>query len=215
MSQQLPAGKTIADYSINSDGLVVQTAAIGTADEKGIIKVDGVGTPVVEQIGNQQADFRVGITSNLRINDFTFYMLWDWKQGGDIYNRNTQWNTISERSAIVDQAGKPENEKKTRKYYGSLYDVNQNQGFWVEDGTFLKLREVSLTYNFPKSFSNSLPFTSGRLSLIGRNVLQFTNYSGWDTEVSSYDSGVQQNFAVDYSVYPTQATYSLSLNLKF
>ena len=215
MSQQLPAGKTIADYSINSDGLVVQTAAIGTADEKGIIKVDGVGTPVVEQIGNQQADFRVGITSNLRINDFTFYMLWDWKQGGDIYNRNTQWNTISERSAIVDQAGKPENEKKTRKYYGSLYDVNQNQGFWVEDGTFLKLREVSLTYNFPKSFSNSLPFTSGRLSLIGRNVLQFTNYSGWDPEVSSYDSGVQQNFAVDYGVYPTQATYSLSLNLKF
>ena len=194
---------------------MVQTAAIGTADEKGIIKVDGVGTPVVEQIGNQQADFRVGITSNLRINDFTFYMLWDWKQGGDIYNRNTQWNTISERSAIVDQAGKPENEKKTRKYYGSLYDVNQNQGFWVEDGTFLKLREVSLTYNFPKSFSNSLPFTSGRLSLIGRNVLQFTNYSGWDPEVSSYDSGVQQNFAVDYGVYPTQATYSLSLNLKF
>lgn len=215
MSQQLPTGKTIADYSINSDGLVVETAAIGTPNEKGIIKVDDVGTPVVEQIGNQQADFRVGITSNLRINDFTFYMLWDWKQGGDIYNRNTQWNTISERSAIVDQAGKPENEKKTRKYYGSLYDVNQNQGFWVEDGTFLKLREVSLTYNFPKSFTNSLPFSSGRLSLIGRNILQFTNYSGWDPEVSSYDAGVQQNFAVDYGVYPTQATYSLSLNLKF
>ena len=215
MAQQLPAGKTIADYSINSDGLVVETASIGTANEKGIIKVDEAGTPVVEQIGNQQADFRVGITSNLRVNNFTFYMLWDWKQGGDIYNRNTQWNTISERSAIVDQSGKAENEKKARKYYGSLYDVNQNQGFWVEDGSFLKLREVSLTYNFPKSLTDALPFTSGRLSLIGRNVLQFTNYSGWDPEVSSYDGNVQQNFAVDYGVYPTQATYSLSLNLKF
>lgn len=215
MAQQLPAGKTIADYSINSDGLVVETASIGTATEKGIIKVDEAKTPVVEQIGNQQADFRVGITSNLRVNNFTFYMLWDWKQGGDIYNRNTQWNTISERSAIVDQSGKAENEKKARKYYGSLYDVNQNQGFWVEDGSFLKLREVSLTYNFPKSLTEALPFTSGRLSLIGRNVLQFTNYSGWDPEVSSYDGNVQQNFAVDYGVYPTQATYSLSLNLKF
>lgn len=215
MAQQLPAGKTIADYSINSDGLVVETASIGTATEKGIIKVDEAGTPVVEQIGNQQADFRVGITSNLRVNNFTFYMLWDWKQGGDIYNRNTQWNTISERSAIVDQSGKAENEKKARKYYGSLYDVNQNQGFWVEDGSFLKLREVSLTYNFPKSLTEALPFTSGRLSLIGRNVLQFTNYSGWDPEVSSYDGNVQQNFAVDYGVYPTQATYSMSLNLKF
>ena len=215
MALQLPAGEKITDYSINSDGLVVKTSTIGTADEAGIIKVDENGTPAVDQIGNQQADFRIGLTSNLTYRNFNFYMLWDWKQGGDIYNRNNQWNTISERSAIVDQAGKPEGEKKTRKYYGSLYDVNQNQGFWVEDGTYLKLREVSLTYNFPKTLTEKLPFTSGRLSLIGRNVLQFTNYSGWDPEVSSYSGDVQQNFAVDYGVYPTQSTYSLSLNLKF
>jgi hypothetical protein len=215
MALQLPAGEKITDYSINSDGLVVKTSTIGTPDEAGIIKVDENGTPAVDQIGNQQADFRIGMTSNLTYRNFNFYMLWDWKQGGDIYNRNNQWNTISERSAIVDQAGKPEGEKKTRKYYGSLYDVNQNQGFWVEDGTYLKLREVSLTYNFPKTLTEKLPFTSGRLSLIGRNVLQFTNYSGWDPEVSSYSGDVQQNFAVDYGVYPTQSTYSLSLNLKF
>ncbi len=215
MALQLPAGEKITDYSINSDGLVVKTSTIGTPDEAGIIKVDENGTPAVDQIGNQQADFRIGLTSNLTYRNFNFYMLWDWKQGGDIYNRNNQWNTISERSAIVDQAGKPEGEKKTRKYYGSLYDVNQNQGFWVEDGTYLKLREVSLTYNFPKTLTEKLPFTSGRLSLIGRNVLQFTNYSGWDPEVSSYSGDVQQNFAVDYGVYPTQSTYSLSLNLKF
>jgi len=215
MALQLPAGEKITDYSINSDGLVVKTSTIGTPEEAGIIKVDENGTPAVDQIGNQQADFRIGMTSNLTYRNFNFYMLWDWKQGGDIYNRNNQWNTISERSAIVDQAGKPEGEKKTRKYYGSLYDVNQNQGFWVEDGTYLKLREVSLTYNFPKTLTEKLPFTSGRLSLIGRNVLQFTNYSGWDPEVSSYSGDVQQNFAVDYGVYPTQSTYSLSLNLKF
>jgi len=215
MALQLPAGEKITDYSINSDGLVVKTSTIGTPEEAGIIKVDENGTPAVDQIGNQQADFRIGLTSNLTYRNFNFYMLWDWKQGGDIYNRNNQWNTISERSAIVDQAGKPEGEKKTRKYYGSLYDVNQNQGFWVEDGTYLKLREVSLTYNFPKTLTEKLPFTSGRLSLIGRNVLQFTNYSGWDPEVSSYSGDVQQNFAVDYGVYPTQSTYSLSLNLKF
>lgn len=215
MALQLPDGGKITDYSINSDGIVVKTSTIGTPEEAGIIKVDENGTPAVDQIGNQQADFRIGLTSNLTYRNFNFYMLWDWKQGGDIYNRNNQWNTISERSAIVDQAGKPEGEKKTRKYYGSLYDVNQNQGFWVEDGTYLKLREVSLTYNFPKTLTEKLPFTSGRLSLIGRNVLQFTNYSGWDPEVSSYSGDVQQNFAVDYGVYPTQSTYSLSLNLKF
>jgi len=215
MSSQLPSGSSINDYIVNADGVVVEKESVGTADEAAIIKVDERGTAVFGQIGNQTADFRVGINSNITWKNFNFYMLWDWKQGGDIYNRNTQWNTISERSAFVDQFGKPEDQKKTRKYYGSLYDVNQNNEFWVEDGTFVKLREASLTYNFPSKLTKLLPIKSGRISLIGRNLLQFTKYSGWDPEVSSYSSDVAQYFNVDYGVYPTQTTYSLSLNLKF
>ena len=88
MAKQLPAGDAIGDYSVNSDGLVVKTADIGTADEKGIIMVDANGTPDFVQIGNQNADFRMGMTSNMSYGDFALYMLWDYKQGGDIYNRN-------------------------------------------------------------------------------------------------------------------------------
>jgi len=216
MAQQLPSGGSIGDYSVNSDGVVVKTADIGTANEAGIIKVDSAGTPVTEQIGNQNADFRVGMTSNMNWGDFGLYMLWDWKQGGDIYNRNTQWNTISERSAIVDQAGKPDNMKKTRKYYGSLYDVNQNNGFWVEDGTYVKLRELALSWNMSDEISDIVPgITSAKLSLIGRNLLTITDYTGWENEVTTYSGGTQQYFSVDYGVYPTQSTYSLSLKLNF
>ncbi|MEL0073076.1 MAG: hypothetical protein VW710_01370, partial [Flavobacteriaceae bacterium] len=193
---------------------VVRTADIGTPNEAGIIKVDETGTAVQEQIGNQNADFRIGINSNMSYKNFNLFMLWDWKQGGDVYNRNGQWNTISERNAIVDQAGKPENEKKTRKYYGSLYDVNQNNGFWVEDGTYFKLREIALTYNLPKEKLGNF-FTQAKISAIGRNVLTFSDYLGWDPEVTSYSAGTQQYFAVDYGVYPTQSSYSLSLQVKF
>lgn len=216
MAAQLPAGGSISDYSVNSDGMVVRTATIGTTDEAAIIKVDASGTPVTEQIGNQNADFRVGMTSNLTYGDFGLYMLWDWKQGGDIYNRNTQWNTISERSAIVDQAGKPDNMKKTRKYYGSLYDVNQNNGYWVEDGTYVKLRELALSWNATDMFTDIVPgISSAKLSIIGRNLLTITDYTGWDPEVTTYSGGTQQYFAVDYGVYPTQSNYSLSLKLNF
>jgi len=214
MAQQLPAGASISEYSINSDGLVVRTADIGSPDEAGIIKVDESGTAVQEQIGNQNADFRIGLNSNMSYKNFNLFMLWDWKQGGDVYNRNGQWNTISERNAIVDQSGKPENEKKTRKYYGSLYDVNQNNGFWVEDGTYFKLREIALTYNVPKEKLGNF-FTQAKISAIGRNVLTFSDYLGWDPEVTSYSAGTQQYFAVDYGVYPTQSSYSLSLQVKF
>jgi TonB-linked SusC/RagA family outer membrane protein len=216
MSAQLPDGGSISDYSVNADGLVVETANIGSVDEAAIAKVDENGVAVFEQIGNQNADFRVGMTSNFTYKNIDFYMLWDWKSGGDIYNRNTQWNTISSRAGIVDQAGKPQNEKKTQNYYGSLYDVNRANKFWVEDGSFVKLREVAISYNFSKEMlARTKVIKNAKLSLIGRNILTFTDYTGWDPEVTNYSSGTQQYFSVDYGVYPTQTSYSLSLKLNF
>ena len=145
-------------------------------------------------------------------------MLWDWKGGGDIYNRNGQWTTISERNAIVDQAGKAESEKKTVDYYAALYDVNQNNGFWVEDGTYVKLKELSLAYTLDSdklaNVANGF-FDEIKVSLIGRNLLTITDYLGWDPEVANYDSATQQYFSVDYGVYPTNTSYSLSVQFKF
>ena len=56
---------------------------------------------------------------------------------------------------------------------------------------------------------------NAKLSLIGRNILTLTDYTGWDPEVTNYSSGTQQYFSVDYGVYPTQTSYSLSLKLNF
>ncbi|MBL4904463.1 MAG: outer membrane beta-barrel protein, partial [Flavobacteriaceae bacterium] len=218
MTNQLPTGTSITDYAVNSDGVVVRADAIGTVNEAAIIEVDEDGIAVFEKIGNQNADFRVGVTSNFSYKDFDFYMLWDWKSGGDVYNVNGQWTTISERNAMVDQAGKPDSEKKTRVYYGTLYDVNQNNAFWVEDGTYVKLKEASVSYTIPSTKLSSVAngfFKEVKFSLIGRNLLTFTDYLGWDPEVANYDGGTQQYFSVDYGVYPNQTSYSLSVQLKF
>jgi hypothetical protein len=58
-------------------------------------------------------------------------------------------------------------------------------------------------------------FEEIKISAIGRNLLTFTDYKGWDPETAAYDSGTQQYFAVDYGVYPNQSSYSLSVQLKF
>ena len=117
---------------------------------------------------------------------------------------------------IVDQAGKPADQKKTVSYYESLYDTNNNNGFWVEDGSFVKLREVSLSYNVPTEWIQNIGFFEDiKVSLIGRNLLTFSDYKGWDPEVLSYDGSTQQYFSVDYGVYPIQRSYSLSVQFKF
>ncbi len=217
MAQQLPAGESIDDYTINSDGYVVKAADIGTPNEKAFIKLTD-GVRVKEVIGNQTPDFRVGLTSNTSYKNFSFYMLWDWKQGGDIYNRNSQWNTIKNRTAMIDQYGKPANEKKAVPYYQSFYDVNSDNDFWVEDGSFVKLREASLSYSFDKKMLSKIGngfIKNIKLSLIGKNLLTFTNYSGWDPEVAKYDSDTKQYFSVDFGVYPNQKSWAMQVELKF
>lgn len=218
MAQQLPEGANINDYTVNRDGVVVLADAIGTTDERAIKRLDADGNTWFGNIGSQNADFNLGLTSNFNYKGFNFYMLWDWKQGGDIYNRQGQWLTRDNRNAMMDQAGLAEGEKKTQDYYQSLYDANNDLEFWVEDGSFVKLREASLFYTFGRDqlsgFADGF-FNTLRVGVTGRNLLVFTDYSGWDPEVQRYDSLTQNYYAVDYGVYPVSRSYNFSVQLKF
>ena len=218
MAQQLPEGATIEDFVVNSDGYVIPAGTEGTVNEKAQILLGEDGTRLYDKIGSQNADFNMGFTSNLAYKGFNFYMLWDWKNGGDIYNRQGQWLTRDNRNAIMDQAGVPEGEKKTYDYYQSLYDVNQENKYWVEDGSYVKLREASLFYSFTKDQLSGVAngfFDGLRLGVTGRNLLVFSDYSGWDPEVQRYDSVTQNYYAIDYGVYPVPRSYTFSAQIKF
>lgn len=218
MQQQLPEGRNINDYVVNRDGVVVLADAVGTTDEKAIRRLDADGNTWFGKIGSQNADFNLGLTSNFRYKGLNFYMLWDWKEGGDIYNRQGQWLTRDNRNAMMDQAGVAEGEKKTQDYYQSLYAANGDLEHWVEDGSFVKLREASLFYTFGRDQLSGIAngfFNTLRLGVTGRNLLVFTDYSGWDPEVQRYDALTQNYYAVDYGVYPVSRSYNFSVQLKF
>ncbi|APZ45070.1 hypothetical protein BW723_01615 [Polaribacter reichenbachii] len=218
MATQLPTGMAISDYVVNADGVVVEASTIGTVYESAILKENADGSTWVGDVGNSTADFNIGLRNTISYKGFDFYMLWDWKQGGDLYNRNGQWLTRDNRHAMIDQSGKAAGEQKTVNYYQSLYDVNQNNGFWVEDASFVKLREASIFYTLDsdklKNVANGF-FNSLRIGLTGNNLLTFTDYSGWDPEVQLYDGDTFQYYAVDYGVYPVSTSYTLSVTLKF
>lgn len=218
MADQLPTGASIDDYVVNRDGIVVERNTIGTSLEKPIDLVDENGDKVLGDIGNANADFKVGFRNDFSYKNFGLYMLVDWKQGGDIYNRNAQWLTRDNRHVMMDQSGYAESEKKSINYYQGLYAVNQDYKYWVEDGTYVKLREVSLFYTLQKDqlagVANGF-FDSIRVGLTGTNLLTFTDYSGWDPEVQLYDSSTQQYFAVDQNSYPVTSSYKLSILFKF
>ncbi len=218
LAPQLGDGDSVDNYEVNSDGYVIAKGTAGTVDEKIVLLKDEKGAKKLTKIGDANPDFNLKFSTSATYKDFQFYMLWDWKQGGDVYNKTAQWLTRDNRWSKMDQFGKPDNAKKTVEYYKSLYNINDMTDVWVEDGTFVKLREVSLYYNLSEEKLSGLfnGFIKGiRVGLIGRNLLTLTDYSGYDPEVQTNTSSGSQNFAYDFMGYPNFRSFSGTIEIKF
>jgi len=216
MRQQLGADDNIDNYVLNSDGFVIRKGTEGTTEEKPIKKLDEEGALWYGKTGDSNPKFKMAMTNNLSYKGIGLYALLEWKNGGDIYNKSAQWLTRDDRHGMMDQSGKPDYLKKTLSYYKTFYDVNDFNDFWVEDGSYLKLREVSLSYTIPASALNN--FANGyikgiKVAVLGKNLWTLTNYSGYDPEVATTDG--TQYFAYDFMGYPNYRSFAASLEIKF
>jgi len=212
MSKQLPAGKTIADYEMNSAGFVIAKGTQGTIAEKAIKQLDDKGAILFGKIGDGNADFNMGLANTFNYKRATFYFLLDLKKGGDIYNAKGQWLTRDLRNPEMDMGGVAQADKKAYDYFLNFYDVNTPNSYWVEDGTYLKLREVALGYTFPLKSLNVFGgvVKSITAKVVGRNLLTFTGYSGYDPEVGT----LRQPYDGTYK-YPNFRNYAFSLSMDF
>lgn len=224
---QLPTTANPGDYSINSRGYVVDNAT-GSAQ----IYRDASGNANFK-IGDVTPDFNMSFGSNLKYKNFDLYTLVYWKKGGDIYNKAKQWLYRDNRSIDVQSEGLSYN------FYQSLYNINQASAAFVEDGSFVRLKEVSLYYTFNKDkIGNISNFIDEiKFGIVGRNLLTFTDYTGVDPEIShtaqngrteltsrisdgvgsdaSTPGGDPNVFKVDNFSYPTLKSFSFSVQLKF
>jgi len=206
MKNQLPSGRSIDDYIVNSDGLVVLKNSVGTNSESAIHLLDENGNYKQVAIGNINPKFRMGLNTTFSYKDFSFYTLWKWKNGGDIYNGTAQYLVRDLRHAMMDQRFTPDDQKKSVGYYSSLYDAQKINSFWVEDGSYIRLNEASLYYNLHLQHRNIKLMKFG---LIGKNLYTFTNYSGYDPE-AGYSGFIFDNYG-----YPNFRNYALSVEVKF
>lgn len=201
----LNAGKDLnAAYEINDEGFVVLKGTRGTTGERAQFYVDPNGSNNVK-IGDVNPDFSFGFANTVRFKGFTLYGLLDGTQGGDIYNFTRQWMYQDQRHASLDQTGKaPENKKALEYYNVGFYNALEPNSYFVEDGSYVKLRELSVSYNFGQGLLNSMRFLgSGRtvkVALIGRNLKTWTDYTGFDPEASSNGDF---NFRIDGFRYPS------------
>ncbi|WP_461631610.1 SusC/RagA family TonB-linked outer membrane protein [Labilibaculum euxinus] len=211
MQAQIPDGESITNYALNNEGFVIENGTEGTRNESPILLKDEQDNPITQKIGDINPDFRMGLTSSLSYKDFGFFMLWKWKQGGDVYNSTAQKMVNHNRHPMMDQFGKSPEAMKTIDYYLGLYNSQSINEFWIEDGTYLRLAEASVKYTLKGEKLGRLGkyVESVKFGIIGKNLLTFTNYSGYDPEVT-FDG-----YAFDNTGYPNFTTYSFSVNIEF
>jgi hypothetical protein len=185
-----------------------------------IIQVDSAGRAVYQKIGQSFSDLNFGLGNTIRWKGVQLYGLFTGQLGGDIYNSQRRALYINSDHADMVQAGKPDELKKPYTYYsagtsgassGLASSFTYNSAF-VEDGTYLKLSEMSLRYTLPTRYLAAFGRAGAdrvSLELIGRNMFTITDYKGIDPEAGT---PLQR---IDASGYPLYRTLTAAVNLVF
>jgi hypothetical protein len=222
------AGQTYdpAKYIVNEEGYVVLKSAWRTTGERPInyVYCSEAGdsgacarTSNIVGIGDANPDFRLGIGSTFNYKRLAVAGLVDWSQGGDLYNGTRQWPFFENRDRIYDQRSKPEEERKPQQYYNYFYNGLNSQAFFVESATYVKLKELSVNYTLIRDQLRKIGLSGlneVRLGLIGRNLFTFTDYSGYDPEVSSLEGDPFQ-VRIDWFQYPQFRTFTGVVEIAF
>ena len=174
-------------------------------------------TTNVVKIGDANPDFNMSFSSTFNYKRLAITGLVDWTQGGNLYNGTRQWPFFDNRDPIYDQRGKPEESKKSQQYYNYFYNGLNGQAFFVESGTYVKLKELAVNYTFIRDQLRKVGLgglSELRLGLIGRNLLTMTDYSGYDPEVSGLNGDPFQ-VRIDWFQYPQFRTITGVVEIAF
>jgi TonB-linked SusC/RagA family outer membrane protein len=187
-------------------------------------------------IGNTNPLNSGGVNFNATYKGFDLSLFFNWVYGNSVYNANkidftTYWNrTYTNMLATVDY----QDRYKYLDTNGNLVtdptaltNLNKNATIWspfmgrpvvtswaIEDGSFLRLNNITLGYALPKNIIAKVGMSQCRFYLTIYNAWIWTNYSGYDPEVSTVRSSPLTP-GVDYSAYPRSRSYTLGVNLTF
>lgn len=166
-------------------------------------------------IGNSNPDHIGGINNSFSYKNFNFSIFFNWSYGNDVFNA-AKLKTNGVRSFYnittdyFENAWTPENASNVAPAFGEIDQVPSS--YFVEDASFLRLKTVNFSYDFPKTLFENTQISSLRLFVSANNLLTFTNYSGFDPEVSSSNPLLR---GFERLSYPRSRTVIMGINLKF
>ena len=169
-------------------------------------------------IGNPFPDLMMGVNLNASYKNWDFLAQFYGTFGNDIYNLNKDryfgTDGVNVIAGTYDKAWRPDN-TNTDVPRLSVNDSNGNHNkpstFFVEDGSYMRLKLLQIGYTLPKNVLG--PKMSARISISAQNLFTITGYSGMDPETAATGSVTQAG--IDWTGYPNPRTFLLGVNLNF
>jgi len=181
-------------------------------------------------IGQALPDFMFGWNNTLSYKNFSLMFLIQGVQGNDLFNvgrirlerpgdaegtstamldRWTTENQDTDVPAFISQS-----ERKSAGLTSTISGVDTRVSRWVEDASYIRLKNITLAYSVPKSLISKIGLSKLRTYVTGANVFTITKYTGYDPEVSSFNSN-DARLGLDFGSYPTSRSVIFGIDLTF
>jgi TonB-linked SusC/RagA family outer membrane protein len=205
------------DAYVNSNGGLIQPNAkpgdIKFIDSDGNGSIDGDADRVM--IGSPYPDFTGGFNLSADFMGFDFNMFLYAALGQEIYDATRRWD-MNQANYRADWLNRWTGEG-TSNVYPRVTNVDANMNmqtvsdFYLHDGSFVRLRNISLGYSLPETATDFLKISRFRIYVAAENLVTLTGYLGYDPEIGG---GVFSN-GIDHGIYPQPRTLLTGINITF
>lgn len=161
--------------------------------------------------GDAEADFNLGWINNISYGNFDFSMVWHLKQGGDGVNLSTLLYDLGNTTWDYDEMTlDPDGVLNNGDYRTSTWSAG-NAGPWIEDASYLRMREIGVYYNVPESI---VDFADLKVGFSARNLINIFDYNSYDPEVSNFGGNVLAN-SIEVTPFPSSKRINFHINATF
>ena len=169
-------------------------------------------------IGHAQPDFIWSLNNTFSYKNFELTVYLQGVHGNDILNSNRfeleSGNGLSNASIDMSDRWTPDNPTNLYPRANRNVDYLHMSDRYLEDGSYIRLQLLSLSYNFPAKLLGKTGLYAAKIYFTGKNLLTFTRYTGFDPEVGAFGtSNTRQGY--DLGGYPAARVYTVGFNIEF
>lgn len=171
-------------------------------------------------IGNPHPDFIYGFNSNMAYKNFELNVFIQGSEGNDIFNVSAVNQTLDYGQAlnmprdVYEDHWTPGNTDAKYPIISRSTGTQVSDRF-VEDGSYLRFKNIQLSYNVPVSHLRMNWLSRAQFYVSGQNLITFTKYSWYDPEINSYGGGNSIRLGIDHYSYPTAKSVTAGVRLGF